>query len=75
MAGSKRTGAGRKRGVLNKATAARQAAVEASGLTPLDYLLGIIRDETADKGLRLEAARTVAPYVHLRLASVTVRGK
>jgi hypothetical protein len=33
-----------------------------------------MRDEAADQGLRLEAARTAAPNVHPRLSAVTVRG-
>lgn len=68
--GGKRPGAGRKAGAPNKATAARQEAVEASGLTPLNYMLSIMRDETAAKEDRFEAAKAAAPYVHPKLASV-----
>jgi hypothetical protein len=68
--GGKRLGAGRKAGAPNKATAARQEAVEASGLTPLDYMLAIMRDETKATEDRFEAAKAAAPYVHPKLASV-----
>lgn len=68
--GGKRPGAGRKRGAPNKATAARQKAVEQSGLTPLDYMLSIMRDETKPTEDRFEAAKAAAPYVHPKLASV-----
>jgi hypothetical protein len=68
--GGKRPGAGRKAGAPNKATAARQEAVEASGLTPLDYMLAIMLDETKATEDRFEAAKAAAPYVHPKLASV-----
>lgn len=68
--GGKREGAGRKAGTPNKTNAAREAEVAASGLTPLDYMLGILRntDETAEN--RAWAAEKAAPYVHPKLAAV-----
>ena len=42
--GGKREGAGRKPGVPNKATQAQREAVAASGLTPLEYMLQLMRD-------------------------------
>jgi hypothetical protein len=71
MAAGRKTG-GRQKGVPNKATAAKAAQVEASGLTPLDYMLQILRDATADQAQRFEAAKAAAPYVHPRLAAVDV---
>lgn len=71
--GGKRVGAGRKKGVPNKRTAEVQAAVEASGLTPLDYMLTIMRDETGDKRDRLNAAISAAPYVHAKLSSIDLK--
>lgn len=68
--GGKRPGAGRKPGVPNKASAARAAAVAASGLTPLDYMLAILRDENKTAEQRFAAAQSAAPYVHPRLSSV-----
>jgi hypothetical protein len=73
-AGLPKTG-GRKKGTSNKATVAREAAVKASGLTPLDYMLGVMRDEEAPTELRLDAAARSAPYVHPRLSSVAVENK
>lgn len=61
---------GRQKGTPNKATAAKVAEIEASGLTPLDYMLSVMRDETNDRDTRLDAANKAAPYVHPRLASV-----
>jgi hypothetical protein len=34
----------------------------------LDYLLGVMRDESADPRRRDEAARAAAPFLHPRLA-------
>src|SRR5262245_40220663 len=73
-AGLPKTG-GRKKGTLNKATAARQAAIVASGMTPLDFMLSIMRDEGAATELRLEAACKAAPFVHPRLSAVAVENK
>jgi hypothetical protein len=66
---------GRPKGSPNKATAARQAEVEASGLTPLDYLLSILRDEDAEQNVRIDVAKAAAPYVHPRLATVDLGNK
>jgi hypothetical protein len=71
MATGRKTG-GRKAGTPNKATSAKAAAIVASGMTPLDYMLSVIRDETRDPAMRLDAAKAAAPYVHPRLASVEV---
>lgn len=75
MRGGKREGAGRPPGSVNKATAATQAAVAASGLTPLEYMLAIMRDQKADEAKRLDAAKAAAPYVHPRLSATTFDGK
>jgi hypothetical protein len=61
---------GRQKGTPNRATAARVAAIAASGMTPLDYLVSVYRDETASRAERLEAASKAAPHVHPRLAAV-----
>ena len=69
MARGRKTG-GRKAGTPNKATNATAAAIAASGLTPLDYMLSVLRDEAREPAIRLEAAKAAAAYVHPRLASV-----
>ncbi len=66
---------GRQKGTPNRATAARQAEIAASGETPLDYMLRVMRDETADPSRRDDMARAVAPYVHPKLAAVEQTGK
>src|SRR3954454_20980958 len=86
MSGSKRgeRRGGRQKGTPNKITAKREAEIAASGLTPLDYMLGIVRAETppgldasvaiARETLRFEAAKAAAPYCHPRLQAVTLGG-
>jgi len=86
--GGKRSGAGRKKGSINKVTAKRKqvaAAALDSGITPLDYMLGVMRKPIPDDadlgvqvamiGLRFEAAKAAAPYVHPRLAAIEHTGK
>lgn len=65
---------GRTKGTPNKATAAKAAEVAASGLTPLDYMLSIMRDEENPKDMRLDAANKAAPFVHPKLAAVEHSG-
>lgn len=59
---------GRKKGAPNKRT--RALAVEASGLAPLDYMLKIMRDTRQGSNLRLDAAKSAAPYLYPRLSSI-----
>lgn len=66
---------GRKKGVPNRASAAKVAAIEASGLTPLDYLLSVLRDTILPRDARIEAAKAAAPYVHPKLANIELTGK
>jgi len=48
------------------------AAIRASGASPLDYMLQVMRDDAVEPAKRLDAAKAAAPYVHPRLASVAV---
>lgn len=41
---------------------------------PLDFLLGIMRDENRDSLSRLDAAKAAAPYCHARVSSTEVSG-
>lgn len=68
--GGVRAGAGRKKGSPNKKTAETQEAVAASGVTPLEYMLSIMRDDGQDEQRRLAAANMAAPYVHAKLSSI-----
>jgi hypothetical protein len=72
--GGARPGAGRKLGGRNKRTIAIEAKIAASGLTPLDYMLDVLRNEANDPATRMDAAKAAAPYVHAKLASVEHKG-
>ena len=64
---------GRPKGVKNKRTIAREqdlANTIAGGLTPLQFMLKQMRDEENPMGLRMEAAKNAAPYVHPKLAAI-----
>lgn len=74
MAAGRKTG-GRSKGTPNKATAAKQAEIEASGLTPLDFMLGVLRDEGKPFDARMDAAKAAAPYVHPKRSPVDSEGK
>ena len=43
-------------------------------MSPLDYLLSILRDEGQPQSARVEAAKAAAPYLHPRLAQVAHGG-
>ena len=86
--GGARPGSGRKLGSKSKATMKR-AEVAAlaldNGITPLEYMLDIMRKPIPDNadavsvavltGYRFEAAKAAAPYVHPRLAAIEHTGK
>jgi hypothetical protein len=69
MAHGFKTG-GRKKVSLNKVNSEMRAAIAASGETPLEYMLRVMRDPKADGNRRDEMAKAAAPYIHPRLASI-----
>ncbi len=79
MAKGFKTG-GRQKGSVNKKTLEQMEAVKEAGLTPLEYLLSVMREdiptnmEPADKARlidrKIDAAKAAAPYVHHKLTSV-----
>ncbi len=81
--GGARPGAGRKKGSATRKTReiADRAATE--GITPLEYMLQVMRSpsdhedpriQTAREQMRFEAAKAAAPYIHPRLAAVEHTG-
>ena len=68
--GGPRDGSGRKPGSRNSKTVEQVAAIEASGVTPLEYLLSIMRDADAEPAARIDCAKAAAPYVHARLSNI-----
>lgn len=73
MATGKKTG-GRRKGTPNKATARREREIAKSGITPLEYMLKVMRNEKADVSRRDDMAKAAAPYVHPKLSSLQHRG-
>ena len=82
--GGARKGAGRKRGSVTRKTAEIANRAAAEGITPLEYMLKLLRDEPpadADAqvrlrydALRFEAAKAAAPYMHPRLNAIEHSG-
>lgn len=70
--GTKKTG-GRKKGSLNRKTILNKAAKE--GITPLDYMLKIMRNWKATPQRRDEMAKAAAPYLHARRAPEDKTGR
>src|SRR4029077_3648254 len=71
---------GRKKGTPNKATIAKAAALKAASAdpitTPLQFLLGVMRDPKAPTDLRIKVARAAAPLMHAKPGSASPgRGK
>jgi len=71
--GGARAGAGRKQGSATAKT--REIADKAAegGVTPLEFMLKIMRDETAERAERLDMAKAAAPYIHPRLSAVEAK--
>jgi hypothetical protein len=61
---------GRQRGTPNKKTALRNAAIVAAAskpdISPLDFLLGVMRDPNMSSELRIKVAQVAAPLVHAK---------
>lgn len=74
MAAGRKTG-GRRKGSLNRKSREMQEKIQAEGITPLDYMLGLLRDETTPPDMRFEAAKAAAPYVHPRLNATDHSGE
>lgn len=82
--GGSRQGAGRKTGSATRRTREIADAAAASGeLTPLEYMLSVMRQDATHEDpkiqavreqMRFEAAKAAAPYVHPRLAAVEHTG-
>src|ERR1700726_3641242 len=68
--GGKRSGAGRPKGAKSAKTLEIARKAIESGLTPLEFMMDILRDVNQPKQLRFEAAKSAAPYIHPRLAHI-----
>jgi hypothetical protein len=73
--GGRRSGAGRPVGSKNQRTAEIARTAAESGITPIEVMLGTMRDLWAlgtpeAKREAAEIAKDAAPYIHPRLASI-----
>jgi Family of unknown function (DUF5681) len=66
--------AGKPKGANSKVTRQKEAQIAASGLTPLEFMLNMLRDPEAAHEDRKWAAQNAAPYAHAKLAAVTLDG-
>jgi hypothetical protein len=65
--GGKRPGSGRPKGAIRRLAEEAIREAKASGELPLDYMLRVMRDESADDERRDLMAVAAAPYLHARL--------
>lgn len=81
--GGKRKGAGRPPGSATKKTREIADRAAEQGITPLEYMLQVMRMDSdhedpkvqvAREAMKFEAAKAAAPYVHPRLAAVEHTG-
>lgn len=70
--GGARAGAGRKRGGINRFSRDLLENAAQSGQLPVDYMLEVMRDQSLDTRLRIDAAKAAAPYVHQKLSAISV---
>jgi hypothetical protein len=69
--GGARPGAGQK---LNSKVSRTQELIERAtkdGITPLEYMLKVMRDENADKNRRDAMAEKAAQYIHPKLTAIS----
>jgi len=60
---------GRAKGTPNRRTQQQLRAIAECGITPLEYLVSVMRDESESREVRIDAAGKAAPYCHARLSS------
>lgn len=75
MRGGKRPGAGRPPGVGTKIDEEARRKAAATGETPLEYMLRVMRDVTVEAQRRDDMAKAAASYVHARLSSAEVKSE
>ncbi len=70
MKGGKRVGAGRRLGSQNIVSQELREQILAEGMSPVEYLVRVMRDAQQDTSIRMDAAKAVAPFIHPKLQSV-----
>lgn len=66
-------GGGRPKGSTNKKTQELIAKVTEDGITPLEYMLQVMRDASQEPSRRDSMASSAAPYIHPKLSSVEAK--
>jgi hypothetical protein len=72
--GGARSGAGRPKGGANRLNDEARRVALGDGISPLEFLLGIMRDVEQAQETRLDAAKAAAPYVHAKLQAIQHSG-
>lgn len=81
--GGQRKNAGRPKGSATKRTREIADRAMEEGISPLEYMLNVMRDNTehedprvqvARDAMRFEAAKAAAPYIHPRLQAIEHSG-
>jgi hypothetical protein len=70
--GGRRPGAGRPKGSRDRRSLELVKSVVGSGVTPLEYMISVMRNEQRPEADRFEAAKACAPYVHARLSTSVI---
>jgi hypothetical protein len=60
---------------MPESAAGGEGGSKAGDMSPLDYLLAILRDESVAPATRFDAAKAAAPYVHQRHQSLEHAGR
>lgn len=76
---------GRQKGALNKASLEQIRITTETGITPLEYMLQVMREIVPDGiteeskvillNRKIDAAKSAAPYVHSKLSSIEVKAE
>lgn len=73
--GGKREGAGRPRGATTRKTREIADKAASKGITPLEYMLKVLRDPKSTRAEKAWAAEKAAPYLHPKLSTIEHSGK
>jgi hypothetical protein len=67
--------AGRRAGTPNRASSDFRDKVLRSGLSPVDFLCQTFRDPEQPMHLRVDAAKSIIPYIYLKLSNVDINSR
>ena len=70
MRGGRRPNSGRKKGVKNLVGIRLKEQLLSDGISPLAFVLGVMRDPLQDLNARMDAARAAMPFLHAKLQTL-----